>query len=539
MLKSTLKDQILSAAKSYLDKPEMNASHLIESLLADDGMIQKVASKKSKNKTKPIEPLDWETIKKATNFQYIENGNKIQKLPSYMRVFGEYNYYVEVEVRRRPGLTDSQLIVTAYKKPDKKNFLRNQTRWLHISSDGDRYDLNVSTQYYQLSPRDAGRCIEVRVQPKEKNYLGHCIVIYGPIQLPNPVRENLKQIIPEGVLQMRAVGTYENDPDGFSRIKVDTENIIPFETSTQGELPAIPITSEMLSRPSMNDSLMVHVEGSTEDVAMKFETHEDKDLFILFLQYMIRRKRFEEGLEPPSIDPSFQVSKSLKKKKKHVDHNTGRSKSVKAKLGNLLTSAKNSELAGDTVNLISSIFKDAKGSLLAGKNNEEEDAEPLKGKSTVSKILASTQNPKSHEVSFTSDSKSANKQFMSKLKQSALQAKDSVLDAIHMPKFTQQEKEENSAPQSNRPFSRDMVLEEYDTKDNQEYPTLKILKPTLIDEEEPSVLKKFAEKAKTLMSGMSTNDKIDFVQQLEKMKGESAMLRSQNKELTEKYRKLR
>ena len=97
-------------------------------------------------------------------FCVIENDRPATGYQSYLSVSGQFNFFVAVEVKRRPGTSNSNISITAFSRADRAIAIAVKCRWEQI--DGEyKYDLNMTANFYQLSPRDIGRSIEITVSP--------------------------------------------------------------------------------------------------------------------------------------------------------------------------------------------------------------------------------------------------------------------------------------------------------------------------------------------------------------------------------------
>ncbi len=230
-------------------------------------------------------------------FCVIENDKLANSYQSYLSVSGQFNFFVAVDLKRKPGTSNSNISITAFSRPDRAIAIGVNYKWEQL--DGEyKYDLSMTANFYQLSPRDIGRSIEITVMPFEDGFQGQCVVLYGPIVLDKAVEEKLARALAANYLELPCEGKTRRTTSPFDLVQIDNEEIQCTDKSkSQGNMvDRLRISKEMLVDPSQVNSLQMRVVApgngrlpSTELTA-KLKTHEERDLLILFVQSMINKK---------------------------------------------------------------------------------------------------------------------------------------------------------------------------------------------------------------------------------------------------------
>ena len=313
-----LKDTILEYAKDTFSNPNYNPVNVLGGLLA--------------RQPQQTEQTNWDnlTVPPDSNYVLIENGVRAKHIPSHFRIFGKFKFFVKAEIIRRPGLTDSALVVSAFQRRDLKSPLVCSTKWMHLTSSQERFTLNIPSNFYECSPRDIGRCIEIRITSSEPGFAGDCMILYGPIQLPIGTAERLKLAAEAGVVEVQCqVQPWKNGPI-YQSLRISPRQIIaiPYRGALfqeeEAQLVALPILASTYSVPSMKEPCAFRIKSNQEDIKVIAYNQDDRDLIIMFLQFQVKLKRKDEGRDPlkydPSINEQHDVEEIIKKRNPSVQN---------------------------------------------------------------------------------------------------------------------------------------------------------------------------------------------------------------------------
>ena len=67
-------------------------------------------------------------------FAVVENGMESKEYEAYMTVGGAFNYFVVVDLKRKPGLTNSSVTITAYRDTSKAAPIDTIIQWAHTTA---------------------------------------------------------------------------------------------------------------------------------------------------------------------------------------------------------------------------------------------------------------------------------------------------------------------------------------------------------------------------------------------------------------------
>jgi hypothetical protein len=84
----------------------------------------------------------------------LENGQQTASYSKYLKVTGVYNYFVALDIKRKPGTTNSVIQAQCYTNSSRSSEVHVAYNWSHTSStDNTRQStIPVNTSFYQLSP---------------------------------------------------------------------------------------------------------------------------------------------------------------------------------------------------------------------------------------------------------------------------------------------------------------------------------------------------------------------------------------------------
>jgi hypothetical protein len=100
-----------------------------------------------------------------SNFCVLENGVQSGNYSKYLKVSGNFNYYVCVELKRKPGTTNSSISITTFGKNDRKIAIASKNSWSQATSQSQQvYPLNLTANFYQLSPRGTLHLIQISIE---------------------------------------------------------------------------------------------------------------------------------------------------------------------------------------------------------------------------------------------------------------------------------------------------------------------------------------------------------------------------------------
>lgn len=187
------------------------------------------------------------------NYCVVENGQLSNNFRNYIKVSGSFNYFACIEIKRKPGQTDSSISITCFSKPDRTIAIAASFRWLQNTQFG-QYNLNMTANLYQCSPRDVETEIEVRVTPFEDGFTGECIIHYGPIKLDPAVEAQLDQAIKHNYLELNCEGSSRRSSYKFSQIKADADEVQGIDKNKSKLVDQARISKELMIDCSQIDS---------------------------------------------------------------------------------------------------------------------------------------------------------------------------------------------------------------------------------------------------------------------------------------------
>lgn len=93
-----------------------------------------------------------------TSFLVQENGEVSKNFSSYLNVGGSVNYFVLVELRRKPGTTNSSIQVKAFTSSDMTKQVAIGLQWAHTTATPHPKYTPIAFQgeTYHLSPLGSG-----------------------------------------------------------------------------------------------------------------------------------------------------------------------------------------------------------------------------------------------------------------------------------------------------------------------------------------------------------------------------------------------
>ena len=110
-----------------------------------------------------------------------------------------------------------------------------------------------------LTLLDLNKTIEARIVPGQPGFHGELKIVYGPISLDQLVQHRLIGSIKAGTLELNADGSVNTSQLRFDTIKATREDIEFIDKHNNSTVSKEPITREIVTRPSQQDSLMTTV----------------------------------------------------------------------------------------------------------------------------------------------------------------------------------------------------------------------------------------------------------------------------------------
>ena len=85
----------------------------------------------------------------------VENDKRLAGVPEYISVSGSFNFYVCIEIKRKPGTTNSSISVTCFTKEDRRIAIASKFKWYQAVENmpSSAKQLNLTANFYQVSPR--------------------------------------------------------------------------------------------------------------------------------------------------------------------------------------------------------------------------------------------------------------------------------------------------------------------------------------------------------------------------------------------------
>ena len=287
-MKELIQDSLLYVAKRILADEDTNPLLQIQRMYDD--------------RTSPI-VTDWHKLDQANpdRYTHLENGILIKQQMPYLRILGKFDFHVVIEIERLAATSNSSISVYVYRYPNRKHVLPCKVEYHIVDDDLERQELLVhKSGKYEVSPRDQGRCLEVRIRSKDKKLKGQCVVVYGPVSLSRVVSQRAQMLLD--------VNHYEEEVDGvdmktgqpFHRLVMNSMAVSCYRMGHLGQLVLgvnMPIVSYMFSLPSQADSTVFKIVSKKDEIKIKMASTDERDLAILFVQSHIRGARKYDGMD--------------------------------------------------------------------------------------------------------------------------------------------------------------------------------------------------------------------------------------------------
>lgn len=193
-----------------------------------------------------------------SNFCVIENGQVSGSFQSYVQVTGNYNYFVCVDIQRKAGTTNSSIAITTFSRADRSIAIGSKCKWFLRTTDS-KYDLHMSANFYQVSPRDATRVVEVIIKPFEDGFDGQCVVKYGPIQLDPVVQARYSEAVKMNYLEMDCQGNSKRSSFKFDLLRIDGEEVQCYDRGYNKLVDTVRISKDVITDASQVDSQAMRV----------------------------------------------------------------------------------------------------------------------------------------------------------------------------------------------------------------------------------------------------------------------------------------
>ena len=219
----------------------------------------------------PIETLSKVQIA-MQNFCVIENGQLANTFQHYVEVSGSFNYFLCIEIKRKPGTTNSSIALTPFSRADRNIAIAAKYRWLQLGKE-TQYNLNMTANFYQLSPRDIERVVEATVFPFEEGFVGECTVRYGPIMLDPVVQGRLTEAVRHNYLDINCDGGTRRSSFRFDSIQADKDEIHCNDRQRNKVVDAINISKDVITDPSQVDSLQMRVVAPGNGIPISLRGH--------------------------------------------------------------------------------------------------------------------------------------------------------------------------------------------------------------------------------------------------------------------------
>lgn len=203
------------------------------------------------------------------NFLVQENGEPSKGYSNYLNVGGTINYFLLIELRRKPGTTNSSIQVKAFTAPDMAKQVAISLHWAHTTATPHPKYTPIAFQgeTYHLSPLgnkwpdpELNKYLELKITPKQANMSGECILSYGPITLDKGVQQQLLDCIKKQYLEVSCDGTSTNsNGKRFDVLKATKHEIQLVDRYENEVVDKMPIGKDTMASPSYQDSFLVSI----------------------------------------------------------------------------------------------------------------------------------------------------------------------------------------------------------------------------------------------------------------------------------------
>jgi hypothetical protein len=187
------------------------------------------------------------------NFCVNENNQPSASFQNFVKVSGQFNFYVCIDIQRKPGTTNSSIAITTFSKSDRTIAIGSKCKWFLLTTSG-KFDLNMTANYYQCSPRDSNRTIEIEVKPYEDGFDGQCFIHYGPVIIEPSVQLRYSEAVKRNYIEFDCQGNSKRSSFQFDLIKADNEEVQCYDRHHNKLVDTVRVSRDIVSDPSQLDS---------------------------------------------------------------------------------------------------------------------------------------------------------------------------------------------------------------------------------------------------------------------------------------------
>ena len=218
----------------------------------------------------------------------------------YLNVEGEFNWFVDVEIKGDPGTLDSSIMITCYSKSNKKVVIANSYEWIRKGERGIEVVSGVSN-YHKCSVYDLDAYVSCIISPVEEDFKGECRLIYGPIQMQNGVKNELEKAKGNNFIRIPIKGIVSSTGTTIEMIEAGENSIECLDENCQ-QVFTMKIIKQTQIEEYPKAPLKARIFNSTkEGMDLTAENSIDKYTFLIYIKEKVDEIRRNESRSMLSI----------------------------------------------------------------------------------------------------------------------------------------------------------------------------------------------------------------------------------------------
>ena len=236
---------------------------------------------------------------------YVNKKKKNLKKQNFLKIEGNFNYYLTIEITGQPGTINSNIKIQTFAEKNRKVITKSNFKWFKKQKDKDTKNIINKTNFLNLDANIYNKTILTKVTPCQENFFGECRIYYGKINIDKMTKKKYDDILREDYLELEVEGLIVNESSKFENLEI-YKNIIKASDQNLQVVEELGFNANCEVRSEIDNFLKVKIffyDRKNSEITIGLKNVIDKNLCLLFLKRKIDIVKHQKPINLKRLSP--------------------------------------------------------------------------------------------------------------------------------------------------------------------------------------------------------------------------------------------
>ena len=235
---------------------------------------------------------------------FINKKKKNLKKQKIIKIEGNFNYYITIEITGEVGTINSNIKILTYASKNRKVITKSNFKWFTRETNKNTISITNELNFLNIDANSFNQIIISKVTPSQENFFGECRIFYGSIIIDKITKKKYDMILKEDYLELDVEGEVINENCKFENLEV-FKNCIKANEENLQVVEELFFNRNCVVKSDLDNFLKIKVffyDRKGSELSMIMKNVNDKNLCLLFLKRKIDIAKNQKGMNLKRIN---------------------------------------------------------------------------------------------------------------------------------------------------------------------------------------------------------------------------------------------